>query len=95
MASPNAAGVAALMASAGVQSSGSIVARLENTADEIACPPDLSTYDFFPAVDHGAHQVCQGGIGFDSFKSLRRGQCRSGPRRLDLTIRGGASVEDD
>ena len=67
MASPHAAGVAALIASTGVQSPGAIAARLENTADPISCPPDLSIYAFFPAVDNGAPQVCQGGLGFNSF----------------------------
>ena len=31
------------------------------------CPPDPSIYDFFPAVDNGAPQVCQGGTGSNSF----------------------------
>jgi subtilisin family serine protease len=67
MASPHAAGVAALIASTGVLSPGAIAANLQNTADPIACPPDLSIYDFFPAVDNGAPQVCQGGAGYNSF----------------------------
>ena len=33
----------------------------------MACPPDPSIYDFFPAVDNGAPQVCQGGTGYNSF----------------------------
>jgi hypothetical protein len=36
MASPNAAGVAALIASRGVKSPGAIAAKLQNTADKIA-----------------------------------------------------------
>ena len=32
-----------------------------------ACPPDLSIYAFFPAVDNGAPQNCQGGTGSNSF----------------------------
>jgi subtilisin family serine protease len=67
MASPHAAGVAALIASTGVSSPGSIAARLQNTADHIACPPDLSIYAFFPAVDNGAPQVCQGDLDYNSF----------------------------
>jgi lantibiotic leader peptide-processing serine protease len=67
MASPHAAGVAALIESTGVTSPGAVAARLQNTADPIACPPDLSIYDFFPAVDNGAPQVCQGGTGYNSF----------------------------
>ena len=39
----------------------------QNTADPIACPPDLSIYAFFPAVDNGAPQVCTGGAGYNSF----------------------------
>jgi subtilisin family serine protease len=67
MASPHAAGVAALIASAGVSSPGAIAARLQNTADPIGCPPDLSIYAFFPAVDNGAPQLCTGGAGYNSF----------------------------
>jgi lantibiotic leader peptide-processing serine protease len=67
MASPHAAGVAALIESTGVTSAGAVAAKLENTADPIACPPDLSIYDFFPATDNGAPQVCQGDVGYNSF----------------------------
>jgi lantibiotic leader peptide-processing serine protease len=67
MASPHAAGVAALIASTGVTSPGAIAAKLGATADPSACPTDLSIYDFFPAVDNGAPQVCQGGTGYNSF----------------------------
>jgi len=67
MASPHAAGVAALIASAGVTSPGAIAARLANTADAIACPIDLSFYAPFPAVDNGAPQQCQGGAGNNGF----------------------------
>ena len=67
MASPHAAGVAALIASTGVRSPGAIAAKLQNTADPLACPPDLSIYAFFPAVSNGAPQVCQGGAGHNSF----------------------------
>jgi subtilisin family serine protease len=67
MASPHVAGVAALIASTGVASPAAIAAKLQNTADEIACPPDLSIFAFFPAVDHGAPQVCQGALDYNSF----------------------------
>jgi len=67
MASPHAAGVAALIMSTGVTSPGSVAAKLQNTADNIACPPDLSIYAFFPAVDNGAPQVCQGDLDYNSF----------------------------
>jgi len=67
MASPHVAGVAALIASTGVNSPGAIAAKVANTADPIACPSDLSIYAFFPAVDNGAAQVCTGGTGYNSF----------------------------
>jgi subtilisin family serine protease len=67
MASPHAAGVAALIMSQGILNPGAVAARLQNTADKIACPPDLSIYAFFPAVDNGAPQVCQGDLDFNSF----------------------------
>ncbi len=67
MASPHVAGVAALVASAGMSSPGAIAARVANTADPMACPPDLSVYAFFPAVDNGASQTCLGGAGYNAF----------------------------
>jgi lantibiotic leader peptide-processing serine protease len=66
MASPHVAGVAALIVSSGVTNVGAVTARLENTADGMACP-DTAMYAFFPAVDNGAPQVCQGGIGYNGF----------------------------
>src|SRR5207253_775298 len=44
MASPHAAGVAALIASRGITNPGAVAAKLQNTADPIDCPPDLSIY---------------------------------------------------
>ena len=70
MASPHVAGVAALIASTGIKSPGAISAMLGGTADPIACPPDMSIYAFFPAVDNGAPQVCTGGPGYNSFNGL-------------------------
>jgi subtilisin family serine protease len=67
MASPHAAGVAALIESTGVTSPGAVKARLDNTADPLGCPSDLSIYALFPAVDNGAPQVCTGGTGYNSF----------------------------
>ena len=67
MASPHVAGVAALIMSQGVTAPGAVRAALQNTADPIACPTDLSIYAFFPAVDNGAPQMCQGGAGYNSF----------------------------
>jgi subtilisin family serine protease len=67
MASPHVAGVAALVVSQGITNPGAVAARLQNTADPMACPPDLSIYAFFPAVDNGAAQTCQGGASYNSF----------------------------
>ena len=70
MASPHVAGVAALIASTGVRSPGAVSAMLGATADPLTCPPDMSIYAFFPAVDNGAPQVCTGGPGYNSFNGL-------------------------
>ncbi len=68
MAAPHATGVAALILGQrpGI-SLGALTAMLENRADNLACPADLSQYDFFPSVNNGAPQVCTGGIGYNSF----------------------------
>ena len=58
---------AALIMSQGVSSPGSVAAKLQNTADKIACPPDTSIYDFFPSANNGAPQVCQGTLDYNSF----------------------------
>jgi len=67
MASPHAVGVAALLFSQGVKSPGAVAAMLQNTADPMPCPSDMSVYAPFPAVDGGAPQVCTGGAGYNSF----------------------------
>ncbi|UVJ39421.1 S8 family serine peptidase [Arthrobacter sp. CJ23] len=67
MASPHVAGVAALVVSTGVSSPGTVASRINNTADNLACPVDMSVYAPFPAVDNGAPQVCQGGAGYNGF----------------------------
>lgn len=67
MASPHVAGVAALVVSSGVTNPGAVAARITGTADPVACPADVSIYNFFPAVDNGAPQVCQGGAGYNNF----------------------------
>jgi subtilisin family serine protease len=68
MASPHAAGVAALIMSRFPgMSPGAVVAMLENTADPIACPTDVSRYEDFPSVSNEAPQVCTGGPGYNSF----------------------------
>ncbi len=66
MASPHAAGVAALLVSEGVAPN-AVGAMMQSTADPLSCPPDLSIYAFFPALDNGAPQVCTGGTGHNSF----------------------------
>jgi len=42
---------------------GAVQAIIRTTADAIACPMDTSPYSFFPAIDNGAPETCQGGIG--------------------------------
>ncbi len=46
MASPHATGVAALIVSSGVTSPGAVAARIQDTADPMACPADPSLYAF-------------------------------------------------
>lgn len=67
MASPHVAGVAALIVSMGITSPGAVTARIDNTADAMACPSDTSAYDFFPGLDDGQLQTCQGGSGYNSW----------------------------
>jgi subtilisin family serine protease len=67
MASPHVAGVAALIASMGITAPAAIAARLVNTADPIACPPDPSIYAPFPSISNDAPQECVGGIGYNGF----------------------------
>jgi lantibiotic leader peptide-processing serine protease len=67
MAGPHVAGVAALVVSAGISKPGAVASRITNTADNLACPADMTVYAPFPAVDNGAPQVCQGGLGYNSF----------------------------
>ena len=63
MASPHAAGVAALLESATGKTGGALAAALQQATNPIPCPSDTSAYAFFPAVDGGAPQTCQGGAG--------------------------------
>jgi subtilisin family serine protease len=67
MASPHAAGVAALLESATGKTGGALTAALQQATNPIACPSDTSAYDFFPAVDGGALQTCQGGVGHNGW----------------------------
>lgn len=66
MASPHVAGVAALVVSSGVTNPGAVAARVTGTADGVTCP-DTAMYAPFPSASNGAPQVCQGGIGSNSF----------------------------
>ncbi len=59
--------VAALIVSGGVTNPGTVAAIIDNTADTMACTADVSIYTFFPAVDNGAPQVCQGGTRSNAF----------------------------
>jgi subtilisin family serine protease len=67
MASPHAVGVAALLESAHGLRGGALAAALERATNPIACPADVSPYAFFPAVDNGAPQTCQGGAPHNSW----------------------------
>jgi subtilisin family serine protease len=67
MASPHVAGVAALIVSMGITSPGAVTARIDNTADPMRCPADVSMYAPFPATDNGAPQTCQGGSGYNGW----------------------------
>jgi subtilisin family serine protease len=67
MASPHVAGVVALLNSMGIRNPGQVQARIGNTADSMPCPADVSPYAFFPGVDDGAPQQCQGGAGYNSW----------------------------
>jgi lantibiotic leader peptide-processing serine protease len=67
MASPHAAGVAALLESATGLTGGALAAALQQATNPIPCPSDTSAYAFFPALDGGAPQTCQGGVGQNSW----------------------------
>lgn len=67
MAAPHVSGVAALIASRGIRNPGAITSKLIATSDRLACPADLSIYAFFPALDNGAPQVCQGTLDYNGF----------------------------
>lgn len=66
MASPHAAGVAALIASTGANAA-QVASVLTSTADPVACPADMSVYATSPSLNNGAPQVCTGGTGYNSF----------------------------
>ena len=67
MASPHVAGVAALAAAATGLRTGALSAAVQTAVNPIACPTDTSAYDFFPGLDSGALQTCQGGVGHNSW----------------------------
>jgi len=67
MASPHAAGVAALLESATGKTGGALAAALRQATNPIPCPSDTSAYAFFPAVDGGTPQTCQGGVGHNGW----------------------------
>jgi subtilisin family serine protease len=69
MASPHVAGVAALIESMGITNPAAVTARIDRTANSIACPTpaELALYAPFPALDGGAAQTCQGGTGYNSW----------------------------
>jgi len=67
MASPHAVGVAALITSAHGISGRSLESKLQQATNPLACPADVSPYAPFPAVDGGAPQTCQGGVGHNSW----------------------------
>jgi subtilisin family serine protease len=77
MASPHVTGVAALIISRfgdlsgtkGKMNPGQVAAFIGQTADPMACPSAavVAMYAFFPSVDNGAAQQCQGGPGYNSW----------------------------
>ncbi len=68
MASPHAAGVAALLESASGLTSGALSAALQQATNPLSCPTDLSPYAPFPSAnDPDAAQTCQGGTGHNSW----------------------------
>jgi subtilisin family serine protease len=82
MAGPHVAGVAALIKSQHPGwKPGAIEAAIQNSADPIACPSDESIYDFFPALDGGAPQHCQGGRGNNSFNGHGQVNARAALRQ--------------
>jgi subtilisin family serine protease len=60
MAAPHVTGVAALVASVTGKRTGALSAAVEDATNPIACPTDTSAYAFFPGLDSGAPQTCEG-----------------------------------
>ena len=89
MASPHAAGVAALIESQHPNMTpGAVGGHCETTADPIACPADVSIYAFFPAVDNGAPQVCTGGARTQLVQRPRPGERADGRHQVSLNVEG-------
>lgn len=65
MASPHAAGVAALIASRGL-SGGAVTSALKQATNGLACPTDLTPYAPYPQ-NSGAPQTCEGSLNFNSW----------------------------
>ncbi|MBK9715690.1 MAG: S8 family serine peptidase [Kouleothrix sp.] len=63
MASPHAAGVAALIKSRGISSPGAVAAKLANTADPQPCPAN----PFNPGPPFNFLATCDGGAGYNGF----------------------------
>jgi lantibiotic leader peptide-processing serine protease len=69
-ATPHVTGVAALVASRfGPMSPGRVAAMIEQTADPMACPDaaTLALFVPFPQTSNGEPQICQGGVGYNSW----------------------------
>ena len=75
MASPHAAGVAALIVSQGTKSPGAVAAKLSNTADPMACPPDLSIYALLPGSRRWSAAGLHGRDGLQLVQRPRPDQC--------------------
>jgi lantibiotic leader peptide-processing serine protease len=68
MAGPHVAGVAALIKSqSGNIPQGAVQAKITQTADPVACPPNPYLYPDFPQSSNGQPQTCQGGETSNSF----------------------------
>ena len=67
MAAPHVSGMAALIISRfGPMAPGQLQARINQTADSVPCPPNPFLFPDAPRPS-GDPQICQGGIGYNSF----------------------------